>query len=83
MKESFKDICRSLSTISFCPGFTAVRPEGADPEIRHLLIDSRALGDAPSTMFFAIRTGRNDGHRFVEPLYNRGVRAFFNNLFGG
>lgn len=76
MKETFKDICRSLSTISTCPEFTVVCPEGADPEIRHLLIDSRALGDAPSTMFFAIRTGRNDGHRFVEPLYNRGVRAF-------
>ena len=76
MKETFKDICRSLSTISTCPEFTVVCPEVADPEIRHLLIDSRALGDAPSTMFFAIRTSRNDGHRFVELLYNRGVRAF-------
>lgn len=76
MKETFQNICRSLSSISACPEFTAICPDGVNPEIRHLLIDSRALGDAPSTMFFALRTGRNDGHRFVGPLYDRGVRAF-------
>ena len=45
-------------------------------EIGVLLTDSRSLTDAGSTLFFALRSERNDGHRFVKPLYEQGVRAF-------
>ena len=47
-----------------------------DQEIDWLLTDSRSLCFPESTLFFAIRTQRGDGHRFVPDLYQRGVRSF-------
>ena len=51
-----------------------------DPEIRHLLTDSRELSTvscAPSeVLFFAIKTDRNDGARYIPELQEKGVRAF-------
>lgn len=48
----------------------------SDATIRHLLTDSRSLESATDTLFFAIPTGGNDGHRFIRELYDRGVRHF-------
>ncbi len=45
-------------------------------EISFLLIDSRSLCFPEETLFFALRTERNDGHRYIPELYNRGVRNF-------
>ena len=47
-----------------------------DQEIDWLLTDSRSLCFPESTLFFALRTQRGDGHRFVADLYQRGVRSF-------
>ncbi len=47
-----------------------------DAQINWLLIDSRSLCFPKETLFFAIRTNRNDGHRYIEELYKRGVRNF-------
>lgn len=44
--------------------------------ITRLLTDSRSLTDASQTLFFALSTQQNDGHRFIERLYKAGVRAF-------
>lgn len=44
--------------------------------INHLLTDSRSLESAADSLFFAIPTAGNDGHRFVADLYARGVRNF-------
>lgn len=44
--------------------------------IRHLLIDSRKLTNPESSLFFAIKGERHDGHRFIEDLYEKGVRSF-------
>lgn len=44
--------------------------------IEHLLIDSRKLLFPSTTLFFAIRTQRSDGHHYIEDLYQRGVRNF-------
>lgn len=44
--------------------------------IRRLLTDSRSLSSPEDTLFFAIVTRRGDGHRYIEPLYRRGVHAF-------
>ena len=41
-----------------------------------LLTDSRSLCFPESTLFFALRTSRGDGHRYIAELYRRGVRAF-------
>ena len=44
--------------------------------ISFLLIDSRSLCFPEETLFFALHTERNDGHRYIHELYNRGVRNF-------
>ncbi len=44
--------------------------------INELLIDSRQLIHPAQTLFFALITHRNDGHRFIKELYDKGVRAF-------
>ncbi len=50
---------------------------GGDPDIRYLLTDSRKLGSEPeATLFFAIKTEKNDGAKYIEELAGRGVRAF-------
>lgn len=48
----------------------------ATPTIEWLLTDSRSLTAPESTLFFALRTRTGDGHRYIAPLYQRGVRAF-------
>ena len=48
----------------------------ADAQIGWLLTDSRSLCFPEETLFFALRTARNDGHRYIEDLYRRGVRNF-------
>ena len=42
----------------------------------HILTDSRSLLTPEETLFFAIRTESGDGHRYIESLYERGVRSF-------
>ena len=46
-------------------------------DIRHLLIDSRQLGAEPeNTLFFAIKTEKNDGAKYISELETKGVKAF-------
>ncbi len=46
-------------------------------DIRHLLTDSRQLGAAPEkTLFFAIKTDKNDGAKYIPELETKGVKAF-------
>ena len=47
-----------------------------DAKIGWLLTDSRSLCFPEETLFFALKTQRNDGHRYIEDLYRRGVRNF-------
>lgn len=47
-----------------------------DREIIELITDSRKVVDAAAGIFFALSTKRNDGHRFIEELYEKGVRNF-------
>ena len=48
----------------------------SEGNIRWLLTDSRSLCFPEETLFFALKTQRNDGHRYVGDLYRRGVRHF-------
>ena len=45
-------------------------------EIDWILTDSRSLCFAEDTLFFALTTKRNDGHKYIPDLYERGVRNF-------
>lgn len=44
--------------------------------IKDVIIDSRKLVSAESVLFVALKTKRNDGHRYITDLYNKGVRNF-------
>lgn len=47
-----------------------------DTSIDWILTDSRSLCFPEETLFFAIKTKRNDGHKYIDELYKRGVKNF-------
>ena len=67
MKYELKDIATVIGA----------KTEGLNGrEIDWLLTDSRSLCYPESTLFFAIKTDRGNGHHYIADLYQRGVRAF-------
>lgn len=48
----------------------------AEARISFVLTDSRSLCFPEETLFFALRSNRNDGHQYISELYRRGVRCF-------
>ena len=64
----------SIETITTLIG--AHRVGSANTHIDWLLTDSRSLVFPEESLFFAIRTQKNDGHRYIPELYGRGVRNF-------
>lgn len=48
----------------------------SDAKIETLLTDSRDLMFPESTVFVALSTASNDGHRYIAELYDKGVRHF-------
>lgn len=63
-----------ISTI--CPILKGRQLQGGEREIRHLLYDSRRIQHPENSLFFAIKTAHNDGHRYLAEAYQKGVRAF-------
>ena len=47
-----------------------------DANISFVLTDSRSLCFPEETLFFALKTERNDGQNYIPELYARGVRNF-------
>ena len=47
-----------------------------DAVIRHLMIDSRSLASAETSLFFALKGERYDGHKFIDDAYQKRVRNF-------
>ncbi len=48
----------------------------ADTIIEHLLPDSRKVYSPVTSLFFALKGPRRDGHQFIPELYKKGVRSF-------
>ena len=67
MKYHIKDIAKIISSKH------AVL---TDCTIGHLSTDSRTLSFPESTLFFAFKTRRNDGHKYISGLYQLRVRNF-------
>ncbi len=44
--------------------------------VTDILIDSRRLIAADSTLFFALSSKKNDGHNYILDLYKKGIRLF-------
>lgn len=75
----------SLAQVAQYAEATPVRPaDGSEAsgarterfEICELLTDSRYLRRADVCLFVALKTAKNDGHRYIPELYGKGVRAF-------
>jgi UDP-N-acetylmuramyl pentapeptide synthase len=47
-----------------------------NPEISHILLDSRKLLHAESTLFISIVSERRNAHQYIPELYAAGVRTF-------
>lgn len=66
----------SISIENITNLLNAKRIGDADAQIDWILTDSRSLCFAEETLFFALKTKRNDGHKYIPELYERGVRNF-------
>jgi alanine racemase len=47
-----------------------------ETRIIYLSVDSRTIVSGQSTLFFALKTSRSDGHQFIRHAYDKGVRNF-------
>jgi len=47
-----------------------------DALVNDILIDSRRLFKVENTLFFALKSKRNDGHQYIPELYQKGLRNF-------
>lgn len=45
-------------------------------DIRFIAYDSRKVQHAPESLFFAIVTVQNDGHKYLKDAYKKGIRNF-------
>ena len=58
-------------------GMLDADPSGLhEAEVDILLTDSRSLTYPERSLFFALHTPSNDGHRYLAQLYDKGVRNF-------
>lgn len=66
----------SYSIESITEQIKAERIGNRKSDIDWILTDSRSLSFPEETLFFALKTKRNDGHKYIHDLYARGVRNF-------
>ncbi|MDP1745750.1 MAG: bifunctional UDP-N-acetylmuramoyl-tripeptide:D-alanyl-D-alanine ligase/alanine racemase [Bacteroidota bacterium] len=66
----------TISTIATVINATISGNGNTDTAIKNLLIDSRKLSNAETSLFFAIKGERHDGHAYLIDLYEKGVRHF-------
>ena len=67
---SIRQVSNLLNGVLFSSG------TNDENRISVLSTDSRTVFDPESNLFFALRTERNDGHRYIADLVHLGVRAF-------
>lgn len=66
----------SISEICKIIGGELIASPNPDEFISDILIDSRKLVTANNCIFFALTSKTNDGHKYIEGLYNLGIRNF-------
>ena len=64
---------REIAELLKAKTFPGVLP---DFQVKDILIDSRKLISPENCLFFALTSKRNDGHRYIGELYEKGIRAF-------
>lgn len=71
IKEKFR-----ISEIASLTKGTLLTNYAEDRLINDLLTDSRSLFKTEATLFFALKSKRNNGHRYIAELYEKGLRSF-------
>ena len=51
-------------------------PDILPASIEHLVVDTRKIIFPKTSLFFALRGPRRDGHEYIDDAYNQGVRHF-------
>ena len=71
-------LAEKYSTWSFAETIngTIFRAGEPDREIEEVIIDSRKPILTANAVFFALITSKNDGHKYIKELYDKGVRVF-------
>lgn len=67
MKYTISDIARIID---------ADTKTASEAVIENILLDSRKVSAPGTSVFFALKGPRRDGHQFIPELYKKGVRAF-------
>ena len=49
---------------------------GFEGVVQHLIYDTRRINQPESSVFFALKTAKSDGHLFLQQAYHAGVRVF-------
>lgn len=70
------DLSYSLAEIAYSTDGTLFGAGEENATVKDILIDSRHLVHTEATLFVAIVTARNDGHRYITEVFERGVRHF-------
>ena len=68
MNYTFEDICAATGGI--------VKGNKTIALLNNLLIDSRKINKPASSVFFALKGARHNGHKYIAELYQSGVKAF-------
>ncbi len=66
----------TLSTLTSLVKGELISTSNKDISLNDILIDSRKLISVVGTLFIALKTNKNDGHRYIASLYRRGMRNF-------
>ncbi|MCD6112629.1 MAG: bifunctional UDP-N-acetylmuramoyl-tripeptide:D-alanyl-D-alanine ligase/alanine racemase [Bacteroidales bacterium] len=53
-----------------------IKKSGKNNIINYIIIDSRRLFFAKNSIFFALISKRNNGHKYIDELYKNGLRNF-------
>ena len=53
-----------------------INSSNKDLVVKDLLFDSRLLVTPDNTLFFSLKSNRNDGSKYIDELYEKGVRMF-------
>lgn len=65
-----------LSEISYIIGAKIKQKKLQNIFISQLILDSRNFNLSINSIFFALKTQSNDGHRYIEEVYSKNIRAF-------
>ncbi len=76
LEQNNYSLAYSISHIAQLIEARPLAPLKGDPQIKHLLLDSRNLTFPEHSLFFARAGNRNNGHDFIADLYEGGLRNF-------